>query len=356
MKNEVVVITGGAGFVGSSLSLLFKKEFPGVHVIALDNLKRRGSELNLKRLLDNGVEFLHGDIRLSEDLSQIKGMDLLIDCAAEPSVLAGYNSSPRYVLNTNLNGTVNSLELARKHKADVIFLSTSRVYPIKPLHGLQYSENESRINIKDKQKVVGASSFGISEGFTLSGSRSLYGTTKLASEMLLQEYIDMYGVRGVINRCGVLTGPWQMGKVDQGVVVLWVAKHIFGGELSYIGFGGQGKQVRDILHVNDLFQLLKIQINDIKNHNGMVYNVGGGSDVSLSLSELTKYCQDITGNSIKISSNMTEREGDIPCYISDCRKVKASTGWEPKIKVEEIISDITIWIKDNAELLQPILA
>ncbi|HEY9246818.1 MAG TPA: NAD-dependent epimerase/dehydratase family protein, partial [Candidatus Methanoperedens sp.] len=242
-----ILITGGAGFVGSNLAIEFAKNKKDYTIIALDNLRRRGSELNIPRLKEYGIQFIHGDIRNREDFEGIGDADLVIECSAEPSVLAGYDSSPDYLLNTNLLGTINCLEYARKCRADVVFLSTSRVYPVKTINSLGYIERKTRFELAGEHEIPGVSSRGYSEDFPLSGSRTLYGTTKLASELILQEYIEMYGLRGVINRCGVLTGSWQMGKIDQGVVVLWAAKHHYGQPLSYIGYGGKGKQVRDIL-------------------------------------------------------------------------------------------------------------
>jgi CDP-paratose 2-epimerase len=352
---KTILITGGAGFAGSNLAILFKRDNPHYRVIALDNLRRRGSELNINRLIKAGVEFAHGDIRNKEDLTEIGIFDLMIECSAEPSVLAGLNNSPEYVINTNLMGTINCLEMIRKYKADIIFLSTSRVYPVKTLNNLKYTELETRFDLKPEQTVAGVSMNGISEDFPLAGPRSFYGTTKLSSELLLQEYIDAYGIRGIINRCGVLTGPWQMGKIDQGVVVLWIARHIYNRELSYIGYGGKGKQVRDILHINDLYNLLCLQTRNIQNCNGQIFNVGGGREKSISLCELSGLCQEITGNKIKIDSSVENRAVDIPYYISDCTKVQSMTGWRPEISIRRIIQEITDWITQNKEMLMPIL-
>ncbi len=354
--NKTILITGGVGFVGSSLASYLKHDYPDSSIILFDNLRRRGSELNIRRMTESGLEFIHGDIRCKEDLRALKHIDLLIDCAAEPSVLAGYNNEPEYILNTNLQGTINCLELARNNNAGVIFISTSRVYPIKQIQNIKYNEEETRLSISDKQSIRGVSGYGISEEFPLDGARSLYGTSKLASEMILQEYIDMYDIKGVVNRCGVLTGPWQMGKVDQGVIALWVAKHIYGGELSYIGYQGTGKQVRDILHVNDLYKLIKLQLENLEIHNGQTYNVGGGVETSLSLYELTKYCEEIIGRQINITKVTENRVGDIPCYISDCRKVTSSTGWKPSYSVKEVIEDVANWIYENKEILKPMLS
>jgi CDP-paratose 2-epimerase len=351
-----VLITGGAGFVGSNLSIKLKKDFNDLEIISFDNLKRSGSELNISRLKQSGVEFVHGDVRNKEDLASLGKFDLLIECSAEPSVLAGYNSSPDYLINTNLIGMLNCLEVARQYKADFIFLSTSRVYPIKTINDLEIIEEETRFSIKDNQSIKGASSNGFSEAFPLEGTRSLYGATKLSGEYFLQEYIEAYNMKGVINRCGVITGPWQMGKVDQGFVVLWVAKHIYNKELKYIGFNGTGKQVRDMLHINDLYRLIKMQVEDIDKFNGKVYNVGGGLKSSVSLLELTDICQTITKNKIKINSEKETRQADIKVYITDNTKIISEIGWKPELEVGDIVEDVYKWIKNNEEKLKPILS
>ena len=127
----------------------------------------------------------------------------------------------------------------------------------------------------------------------------------------------------IINRCGVLAGPWQMGKVDQGVVTLWVARHAFGQPLRYIGFGGLGKQVRDVLHVDDLFDLLLLQMARPARWDGRVYNVGGGNDVSASLLELTEICRRETGREIPIAEVPETSSVDLRIYVGDSRRVEA---------------------------------
>jgi len=351
-----IIITGGAGFVGSHLAIEFKKNRRDYEVIAFDNLKRRGSELNIPRLKAYGVEFIHGDIRNKEDFDALSHCDVMIECSAEPSVMAGVDSSPGYVLNTNLCGTMNCLEYVRKCKADVIFLSTSRVYPTKIINSLKYQETPTRFELSDEQNIAGVSLQGLTEDFPLHGARTLYGTTKLASELLIEEYSDMYGIRAVINRCGVISGSWQMGKVDQGVIVLWVARHVFGQPLQYFGYGGTGKQVRDVLHVQDLYRLIEHQIDTIDAHNGEIYNVGGGREQSISLCELTSLCQKYTGNTIEIRGVDADRAGDIRLYISDHSKITKKTGWKPEISVERTIEEIATWIQNNKEQLRPILS
>jgi CDP-paratose 2-epimerase len=354
MKN--ILVTGGAGFVGSNLCLKFKQSFPNSNIVAFDNLKRRGSELNLARFKQHNISFVHGDVRVLSDFEDLPNFDLIIDCAAEPSVMAGAQGSPAYVIDTNLQGTLNTLELARRMRAKVIFLSTSRVYPIDPINKLNFKETTSRFELLDEQSVLGASSLGLAENFPLEGSRSIYGASKLASELFAQEYIASYGLEVVINRCGVLTGPWQMGKTDQGVIVLWAAQHLFNTRLKYFGFGGTGKQVRDILHVNDLFDLLLIQLADFSRFSGEVYNVGGGREVSVSLRELTDICRDLSGNALDIPGVAEDRSNDIRIYLSDCSKIMNQTGWRPKYDVVGIMTDIFDWLKQNRTQLEPILS
>ncbi len=210
-----ILITGGAGFVGSNLALMFA-EAQGASVIALDNLHRRGSELALPRLRAGGVRFVHGDIRNPEDLDGLPAVDLLIECSAEPSVHSGYDGGARYLINTNLSGTFNCLEYARRHGTAIVFLSTSRVYSIPVLRGLPLRVQGQRFVLPEGEGGPGWSERGIAEDFPTTAPRSLYGASKLGSELLIEEYNAGFGLPTIINRCGVLTGPWQMGKVDQG--------------------------------------------------------------------------------------------------------------------------------------------
>lgn len=353
--SECILISGGAGFVGSSLAIGLKKLHPDWQITCLDNLKRRGSELNLPRFKELEIEFAHGDVRSTDDLDpEVLAPDVIIDCSAEPSVLAGI-SSPQYVLQTNLVGTINILELARKTNASLIFLSTSRVYSIAPLSQLNIVETPTRLELAESQTIPGVSLAGITEDFPVNSYRSLYGATKLASELLIAEYRQAYGLPAIINRCGILTGPWQMGKVDQGVIVLWVSAHYFQKSLKYIGYGGTGKQVRDFLHVEDLLRLIDYQLARFDDCDGDVLNVGGGRFSNLSLRELTSLCQEITGNQIKIEPVTAERAGDIPIFITDCDRLQQKTQWQPAIKPEKTIEDIYRWLVNHEDSLRSIL-
>lgn len=350
---ESILVTGGAGFVGSNLALHLKTRHPATRVVALDNLHRRGSELNLPRLAAGGVEFVRGDIRYPDQFPA-GPFACLIECSAEPSVLAGYGGSPDYLMETNLSGTYRCLEQARAWRADFLFLSTSRVYPIAALEGHPWREADTRFEWLD---VPGApiSSRGVSEACPMQGARSLYGFTKFASEGLIEEYRAGFGLRAAINRCSVLAGPWQMGKVDQGVIALWVLRHWFGKPLQYIGYGGTGKQVRDALHVADLAELVEEQLADFHAWDGWSGNVGGGRDVSASLLELTALCREATGRQVPVGSESQTRTADLRLFLADCQRLFARTTWRPRRGMREIVGDLAVWVREHESLLAPLV-
>ncbi len=346
-----VLVTGGAGFIGANLATGLADRHGDWELIALDNLHRRGSELNVERLRGRGVRFVRGDVRAPEELRSVGEFDALIECSAEPSVLAGLDGSPDYVVGTNLTGAYNCLELARLRNAYVVFLSSSRVYPVAALKSLNLLESATRFELADEQPLVGASAAGISEQFPMTGARTLYGTTKLAAEMLLEEYRAAYGLRAVVDRCGVVAGPWQMGRVDQGVFSYWLLAHHFGQPLSYIGYGGSGKQVRDLLHVDDLVALVDEQLLEPARWDGVSANVGGGRECSLSLLETTALCEQITGRRCVIDAVADARPGDVPVYISDCTRLFEITDWRPSRGPEQILADTHEWIAANERAL-----
>jgi CDP-paratose 2-epimerase len=351
-----ILVTGGAGFVGANLAIALAARRPEWSIVALDSLKRRGSELNLGRLRAAGVVFVHGDVREPADLLALDPIDALVECSAEPSVLAGIEGSPDYPVHTNLLGAFHCLELARRDAAQVVFLSTSRVYPVSALCAVRYVEGATRLELIDDQELPGVSSAGVSERFPLDGARTLYGTTKLAGELLVGEYGEGFGLPTVINRCGVIAGPWQMGKVDQGVFSHWMLAHYFGRDLRYIGFGGTGKQVRDLLHVNDLVDLIEDQLARPEHWAGMTANVGGGAGCSLSLREATAQCTEITGNRVPVASSKDTRPGDVPIYIGDCARLFGHTDWRPRHSTRAILEDIFTWIRDNERAVRLALA
>lgn len=345
------LVTGGAGFAGSALCLGLKQQSGAARVTAFDNLKRRGSELNLARLRTGGVDFVHGDVRSLADLLAISPEpDLIVECSAEPSAQAGYGGSPEYLIETNLDGCFHCLELARRTRADFVFLSTSRVYPYRALNELPFEEDETRF------RVTGKWAGGISPEFPLDGARSLYGMTKLAAEYMVEEYADAYGFRFLIDRFGVLTGPHQMAKSDQGVIALWVAAHTYEKKLAYIGFGGAGKQVRDFLHVDDFCDLVIDQLHHFDKYQAAArYNVGGGLENSLSLFETTQLCREITGKQIAMGSSAETRPADVRIYVTDNSAVSAVNGWKPRRDAMTTLTDIHRWLLAGGETLHNLL-
>ena len=342
-----VLVTGGAGFVGGSVAVSLRRKHADWSVVAFDNLHRRGSELNLTRLREAGVEFVHGDVREPADLEAVEDIDALVECSAEPSVVAGTDGRLDYLVGTNLVGAYNCLELARRRGAYLVFLSTSRVYPVAALAGLATNDAETRFELAADQPLPGASPSGIAEEFPLEGARTPYGATKLAAELLIAEYREQFGLRAVVDRCGVLAGPWQMGKVDQGVFSYWLLAHYFGCSLEYFGFSGTGKQVRDLLHVDDLADLLDDQLQRPEHWDGVTANVGGGRSCSLSLLETTELCRELTGKSVDISAGASARPGDVPIYLSDCSRLFAHTDWRPRRDARAILADILAWVEKH---------
>jgi len=344
---KTFLITGGAGFLGSNLAIHLTKTQKDAKIIAFDNLIRSGSELNVQRLKENGVEFIKGDVRDKAGLLTLPKIDVLIECSAEPSVLAGHHD-PQYMIDTNLTGAINCLELAKRDQADFIFISTSRVYPIDALNALPFEETETRYQwLKDFK--------GVNEQFPLNGVRSLYGSSKLAAEHIVFEYMDMFGLRAVVNRCGVIAGPWQMGKIDQGIVGFWLAGHYFGGPLKYIGYGGGGKQVRDAVHVDDVCALVDMELDSWDACNGKIFNAGGGRKISFSLMELTGLACQLTGRSIDIGSEPDERKSDIRIYVTDNTLIRETLGWSPQKGLDVILQDTLAWMREHETTLRPVL-
>ena len=347
MSMKRILVTGGAGFVGSNLAIGLKEYFTDTEVLVLDNLMRRGSELNLSRLKDAGVTFIHGDVRLPGDLDTVGKIDFLIECSAEPSVLAGSDGNPNYVVQTNLNGAINCAEYCRKQDAGLLFLSSSRVYSIKNLSDLEINTGKTRYELDETQKVPGVSVKGISESFSTNGFKSFYGASKFAAEVVLEEYRQMFDWPIIINRCGLIAGPWQFGKADQGIVSFWIKAHLSGRNLKYIGFDGQGRQVRDVIHISDLLRLVIEQLESPEIFDKEVYNVGGGLESSFSLQELTGLCQDVTGCKIDILAEKKDRYADIPVYISDCSKIHAQSKWKIELNIEDVVQDVYNWLQNN---------
>lgn len=350
-----IAITGGAGFVGSSLAIALKEKYPADTILVLDNLKRRGSELQVQRFKKYRIPFFHGDVRCPEDFAQLPSVDVVIDAAAEPSVMAGLAGGADALIAANLLGTINCLRFAHQHGAGFIFLSTSRVYPLQALNSLRFTKARSRFVLAARQALPGVSTRGVSETFPLSGSRSLYGATKLAAELLITEYQALLGLSAVINRCAVIAGPWQMGTAQQGIVALWVARHFWRQPTAYIGYGGTGKQVRDILHVDDLFSLIDYQLQHLPRLSGETFNIGGGRSNAISLRELTCLCEEVTGQTVPVRRVPDTRVADVPIYYTDTAKATTMMHWQPRISARRIVEDTYEWIRQNESVLTDVL-
>ena len=335
-----IAITGGCGFVGSNLAVSLIKRDEITEVIALDNLYRRGSERNVNLLIANGVKFVYGDVRQKADIDQLGDIDVLVECSAEPSVLAGFEGSPRYLIDTNLAGAINCLEFCREVSSRFIFLSSSRVYPHQAICDIPIKQQKTRLEWDlSTYEAPGISSKGISEEFGLAGPRSMYGATKLSAELLCTEYADMYGLDCIVNRCGVIAGPGQFGKTDQGFVSYWIKQHLGNKDLAYVGFGGTGKQVRDLI------ELIWMQAGASERFSADIFNVGGGHGNSTSLCELTEIVSSLTDTNLLIASDAQTRPADIPIYVTDTSRAERHFDWTPKYSVEDTVRQTIDWMK-----------
>ena len=332
-----ILITGGCGFVGSNIAIYLKKNLKKIQVYSLDNLARKGSSLNKDRLKKYNIKNFNVNIENFKKINFLPKFNLIIDCCAEPAIEASKYDTDR-VFNTNLLGTFNILKKCLKDKTNIIFLSSSRVYSIQKLRDIVRKTKITK-PLKIKYKI--------DENFKTFSASSLYGFTKLASKKLIKEMFFKTNLKFIINRFGVIAGPWQFGKQDQGFVPLWVAKHLFKKKLSYIGFGGKGHQVRDILHINDVSEIILIQIKKIKKIHNKIFNIGGGINNSISLKDLTMKCEKLTGNKIKLKSVSKTSIFDIPYYVSDNSKVKKSYNWKPSRNIDKILGDIYHWLSKN---------
>ena len=334
-----ILITGGCGFVGTNLALYLSNYY---NVSSLDNLTRKGSRYNLNLLKKKNIKNFYLDIKNYNKIKKLPKYDLIIDCCAEAAIEVSKKKIDE-VIDTNLIGTINILKKAKKDKSKIIFLSSSRVYPIVSLNNIVKNKNiKKKIRINKK----------VDEKDNISGAKSIYGLTKLASEMFIEEFSYAFGIKYLINRCGVISGPLQFGKQDQGFVSLWIWKHLNKQKLKYIGYGGHGNQVRDVLHIKDLCNLIFLQIKKINIINNKLYTVGGSNISYTSLKNLTKICQKITKNKIKFSKQIKTSIYDIPYYITNNKLVSKTYKWKPKKNIYNVAMDTYMWLSNNKNNLK----
>jgi len=352
-----VLVTGGCGFIGSHLALHLRAK--GHKVSVMDNLVRRGSERNIPSLERHGVSFFHGDVRNPEDLGNLPpGIDLICDTSAQPSVVSGY-ANPLFDLTNNGFGAIHILEYARIHHVPLIFWSSNRVYGADRLNDLPRREAATRFEYDtdawnrlavDQRPAGFHPVHGVSEDFSIDGGqRSIYGLSKLIADAACQEYAHAYDLPVVVNRFGVISGPGQFGYEDQGWVVWWAIAHWFQLPLTYLGW--QGKQVRDVLFVEDMLALLDLQIGQVARFRGEVFNLGGGAANSISLREATAAMHEISSRTAPVAQTDKPRQGDIVLYWTDNRKAAQQFGWKPKTDLRSGLTRIFEWIRENeAEL------
>ena len=340
-----ILVTGSAGFFGNYVTQYLIER--GHYVIGIDNLSRKGSELNYNnQRIDSRMEFYIGDISKSEDLEFLKAktIDWIIDCAAEPSVLAGFDGGSRSLINNNLISTINLLEICREKGCGFILMSTSRVYSIKALSEIQIVEGPDRFITYQHD--------GVDESFSTQNPISLYGATKLTSEILAKEYSQMFNFPVWINRCGVIAGKGQFGKIDQGVFSFWIYSWLRRKNVQYIGFGGNGKQVRDVVHPFDICEVMNKQIEDRTITDDCTFNLGGGFENSMSLLQLTNWCKDnISDENLAISSDVV-RPFDIPAFIMNTKKAEERWSFRNTYDMDSILREIRDYAINNPEFLQ----
>ena len=347
-----VLLTGICGFAGSSIAKILLQHHSNLQIIGLDNFSRKGSELNISDLTTLGIDLIRGDIRSQSDIDGLPKVDWVIDCAANPSVLAGLDgqSSSRQLMEHNLLGTINLLEYCKRHKAGLILLSTSRVYSASELAALPVKTSNGRFELQDCD-LNGVSRSGISEDFPTTAPLSLYGASKLASETLILEYGECFGFPVWINRCGVLAGAGQFGRADQGIFSFWIHSFREKKPLKYIGFNGTGHQVRDALHPKDLVPLLSRQMLEPDWDAPKIINLGGGVENSLSLWELSSWCEDRFGQN-EVLASQDERPMDAPWIVMDSTTAQNAWNWSVKTKIEQILEEIANHAETNPNWLK----
>lgn len=341
-----VLITGICGFVGSDIALELTRHIQGVEIIGVDNFSRPGSELNRSRLKTHGIRFFHADVRNPSDLEHLPPADWVVEAAANPSVLAGVSgsTSSRQLMEHNLIGTINALEYCKRHRAGMILLSTSRVYSLPALSGLPMKTEGAAFRPRFEDiREAGLSGAGVSEDFSTRPPLSLYGSAKLASEVVAFDYGKAFDFPVFVNRCGVMAGAGQFGKPDQGIFSYWVHSWKWKRPLKYIGFGGNGCQVRDCLHPRDLNALLMKQMRTPEKA-GSVLNVSGGADSSISLAELSHWCEQRFGPH-QVTVDPAVRQYDVPWLVLDSTRAKKEWDWQPNSKLANILEEIA----DHAE-------
>ena len=328
-----------------------------MEISGLDNLSRAGSNTNLDPLRKLGVDVRVGDIRNSEDLEQFDRIDWIIDAAANPTVTAGIDgrSSSFDVLDHNLIGTMRVLECCRTRCIPLTLLSTSRVYSVEALAAIPVEPHGNAFRLAfppaptDQpqqsaqtllQTPTGLSSAGISESFSTTPPLSLYGNTKLCSELIALEYSAAFDFPVWINRCSVMGGAGQFGRADQGIFSYWLHSWVERRPLRYLGFGGKGFQVRDCFHPRDLVSVMLQQFEwGSKGGKSPILNFGGGPKDAMSLAQLSDWCRKQAGDH-DVFEDGSDRPFDAPWIALDASRARAEWDWQPNLTLDTILKEI----------------
>jgi len=332
------LITGGCGFIGSNLahSLCVK----GNEVVLFDNLSRKGSEKNMSWLLGthkNNLQFIRGDIRdinSLEDTVNMHDYKSVYHTAAQVAVTTSV-VDPRKDFEINALGTFNVLEAIRKSNSDpaVIFTSTNKVYG--GMEDVKIGENDEKYEYQDYPN-------GIDETYCLD-FHSPYGCSKGAADQYVRDYATIYEMKTVVLRMSCQYGIRQFGNEDQGWVVHFIIASVFGKDINIYG---DGKQVRDILFIDDLVSVFEKVTENIDDLKGQTFNIGGGKENVISLLELVSYLEEIKGEKINIKFDEW-RPGDQPVFVTNISKAQSFLNWSPSISKREGIKKLYNWVKEN---------
>jgi CDP-paratose 2-epimerase len=335
------IVTGAAGFIGCHAVNRLLRE--GHEVIALDNLSRAGSALNLEWLRQQGLQtFIQADIRNMPELRKLFGQhadaDVVLHLAGQVAVTTSL-VDPRADFEANALGTFNVLEAVRNEAAGrptVLYSSTNKVYG--DLHHLNTTEGKGRYALADRPR-------GVDEAEPLD-FHSPYGCSKGAGDQYVRDYARVYGMRTVVFRQSCIYGTRQFGVEDQGWIAWFSIAALTGKPITIYG---NGKQVRDALWVEDLVNLYLLAAQRIEAVQGQVFNIGGGPNNTLSILELVDRLERVHGRSLEMSF-AEPRTGDQRVFIADVRKAERSPGWKPTVSVEEGLNKLLAWLQANREL------
>jgi CDP-paratose 2-epimerase len=319
------LVTGGIGFIGTNLADRLLRD--GHDVTLFDNVSRAGVQANLdwlRRVHGDRIQFVTGDVRDSGAVERaIHGADVVFHLAAQVAVTSSV-TNPQQDFSINAQGTLIVLEAARKQRPMpiVLYTSTNKVYG--GLEHLNIVERPTRYEFENLP-------YGVSEVCPLD-FHSPYGCSKGCADQYVHDYHRIYGLRTIVFRMSCIYGPRQFGNEDQGWVAHFALTGLSGGTLTIYG---DGKQVRDLLYVDDLVELMLHAISRIERTAGEIYNVGGGPANTISVwAELQEPLSRLLGRTHKVTHDQF-RPGDQRVYISDIGRLSEHLGWSPKIAVSE---------------------